>query len=87
MVVGIPADGVTVPYDPGILTSMNQAIVGSRMGRTVLARDIPWLIAHWRAGRLKLAELISGRYPLARINEAIAEVKAGTARRNVIVFE
>ncbi len=87
VVVGIPPNGATVPYDPGTLTSFNQAIIGSRMGRTVLARDIPWLIAHWRAGRLKLAELISGRYRLEEINAAIAEVKAGTARRNVILFE
>ena len=56
------------------------------MGRAVLARDIPWLIEHWRAGRLKLAELVSGRYPLEEINAAIAATKAGAARRNVIVF-
>ena len=56
------------------------------MGRTVLARDIPWLIGQWRAGRLKLAELVSGRFPLERINEAIAEVKSGEALRNVIVL-
>lgn len=87
VVVGMPASGVTVPYEPVTLASMNQAIIGSRMGRTVLARDIPWLIEHWRAGRLKLAELISGRYPLEGINAAIAEVKAGTARRNVILFQ
>jgi Zn-dependent alcohol dehydrogenase len=65
---------------------MNQSIVGARMGRAVLARDIPWLIAHWRAGRLKLAELVSGRFALEQINEAVAATKAGAARRNVIVF-
>ena len=65
---------------------MNQSIVGARMGRAVLARDIPWLIDHWRAGRLKLAELVSGRYPLEAINAAIADTRSGAARRNVIVF-
>jgi Zn-dependent alcohol dehydrogenase len=83
----MPPNGTTVPYEPVTLASMNQAIIGSRMGRTVLARDIPWLIAEWRAGRLKLGELISGRYRLDEINAAIAEVKAGGARRNVILFE
>jgi S-(hydroxymethyl)glutathione dehydrogenase/alcohol dehydrogenase len=52
----------------------------------MLARDIPWLVEHWRAGRLKLAELVSARYPLEAINAAIAATKAGAARRNVIVF-
>jgi S-(hydroxymethyl)glutathione dehydrogenase / alcohol dehydrogenase len=39
------------------------------------------------AGRLKLDELISGRFPLSEINRAIAEVKEGHALRNIIVFE
>jgi S-(hydroxymethyl)glutathione dehydrogenase/alcohol dehydrogenase len=87
VVVGMPANGTTVAYEPVTLASMNQAIIGSRMGRTVLARDVPWLVDEWRAGRLKLGELISGRYPLEEINAAIAEVKAGAVRRNVILFE
>jgi Zn-dependent alcohol dehydrogenase len=87
VVVGMPATGVRVPYDPTTLAAMNQSILGSRMGASVPARDIPWLIAQWRAGRLKLAELVSARYPLTEINAAIAAAKSGTARRNVIVFD
>ncbi len=86
VVVGMPASGSVVGYDPTTLASMNQTITGARMGRAVLARDIPWLIGHWRAGRLKLAELVTGRYPLEEINAAIAATQAGAARRNVIVF-
>ena len=82
----MPPSGSVVGYDPTTLAAMNQSILGARMGRAVLARDIPWLIGHWRAGRLKLAELVSGRYPLEEINEAIAAAKSGAARRNVIVF-
>jgi Zn-dependent alcohol dehydrogenase len=86
VIVGMPPDGTSVPFDPTMLAAMNQSILGSRMGASVPARDIPWLIAQHRAGRLRLAELITGRYPLARINEAIAATRAGVARRNVIVF-
>ncbi len=86
VVVGMPATGTSVSYDPTRIASLNQSVIGVRMGRTVLARDVPWLIEHWRAGRLKLAELVTGRYPLERINEAIAEVRSGAALRNVIVF-
>jgi len=86
VIVGLPPSGTRIAYDPVTLASMNQRILGSRMGQTVLARDIPVLIAAWRDGRLKLEELVSGRYPLDRINEAIAATKAGTDRRNIIVF-
>lgn len=86
VVVGMPPSGSTASYEPATLAAMNQRVLGSRMGETVLARDIPWLIAQHRAGRLKLGALISGRFPLERINEAMAATKDGTARRNVIVF-
>ena len=41
----------------------------------------------YRQGRLQLDPLISGRYPLEEINEAIDSVKRGEALRNVIVFK
>ena len=39
-----------------------------------------------RTEALSLDELITARYPLEKINEAIALVEKGEARRNVIVF-
>jgi len=57
------------------------------MGSTVLKRDIPYLIDLYRQGRLKLDELITRRYRLEEINEAIVDTKAGNARRNVIIFD
>jgi Zn-dependent alcohol dehydrogenase len=86
VLVGIPASGVTVEIDPGNLASDNQRILGSKMGGARIREDIPKLIALYQAGVLKLDELISGRYPLERINEAIASVKLGHALRNVVVF-
>jgi Zn-dependent alcohol dehydrogenase len=56
------------------------------MGSTRLDVDIPLLIKSYRDGRLKLDELISGRYALEEINEAVASVMRGEAIRNVIVF-
>lgn len=86
VLVGLPPSGTMVGFDPTSLAAMNQRLIGSRMGQTVLARDIPWLIAQWRAGRLKLAELVTGRYALEEINAAIAATKSGAARRNLILF-
>jgi Zn-dependent alcohol dehydrogenase len=56
------------------------------MGSTRLTVDIPWYVSLYQQGRLKLDELISGRYPLEQINEAIVDVKQGEALRNIIVF-
>ncbi len=87
VLVGMPASGVTVDLDPGAIASDNQRILGSKMGGSVIHRDIPQLIDLYRQGRLKLDELISNRFPFERINEAIASSKSGEALRNVIVFD
>ncbi len=62
-------------------------MVGSKMGDVVIQRDIPWLIDLYQQGRLKLDELISGHWSFDQINEAIADTKTGSARRNVILFD
>ncbi|MEM6465745.1 MAG: Zn-dependent alcohol dehydrogenase [Pseudomonadota bacterium] len=86
VLVGMPPLDTMVEYDPLNMASLNQSILGSRMGQTVLKRDIPLLLEAYKDGRLKLDALVTGRYPLEQINEAMAEVRAGTALRNVIVF-
>ncbi|MCG6857781.1 MAG: Zn-dependent alcohol dehydrogenase [Salaquimonas sp.] len=87
VIVGMPPSGVMAEYDPATVAAWNQKILGSKMGETIISKDIPALTAAWQEGRLKLAELITGRYPLDRINEAIEGVVKGEALRNVIVFD
>ena len=41
----------------------------------------------YRQGRLKLDELITGRYPLEGINDAVADMINGLPGRGVIVFD
>ncbi|MGC9371108.1 MAG: Zn-dependent alcohol dehydrogenase [Paracoccaceae bacterium] len=86
VMVGMPHSGQKSSYEPVIVAATGQALVGSLMGDTVLARDIPWMVDLYQQGRLKLDELISGRWQLDQINEAIADTKSGAARRNVILF-
>lgn len=86
VIVGMPASGVTATIDPGMIANDNHRIIGSKMGSARIAKDIPHLVKLYEDGRLKLDELISGRYPLSGINDAIAEVASGQAIRNVIVF-
>ena len=87
VVVGMPPSGVTSSFDPGDLAGNGQRILGSKMGGGSIHRDIPALIALYRQDRLLLDELISGRFALDDINQAIADVKRGSALRNVIVFD
>jgi Zn-dependent alcohol dehydrogenase len=86
VLVGMPALGVKSEFDVLILADNSQRILGSKMGSSNIQTDIPKLIELYKQGRLKLDELITARYPLEEINEAIASVKRGEALRNIIVF-
>jgi len=86
VLVGMPALGVQSEFDVLTLADNSQRILGSKMGSSNIQSDVPKLIALYRQGRLKLDELITGRYPLEEINQAIASLQRGGALRNIIVF-
>ena len=86
VLVGMPPNGVLSDYDPGSFANYNQRILGSKMGSTRTQVEIPHLVELYKKGKLKLDKLITGRYPLNRINEAVASVERGEALRNVIVY-
>jgi S-(hydroxymethyl)mycothiol dehydrogenase len=84
--VGMPHSGDTSSYEPVIIAALGQGLRGTKMGDVVLTRDIPWMVDLYGQGRLKLDELISNIWSFDQINEAIADTKTGTARRNVLSF-
>lgn len=86
IMVGMPHSGAKSIYEPVLLAASAKGMVGSKMGDVVIQRDIPWMVDLYEQGRLKLDELISGRWTLDQINEAIEDTKSGAAKRNVIVF-
>ena len=86
VMVGMPHSGDMVSYEPVVVAAVAQQMIGSKMGDVVLSRDIPWMVDLYQQGRLKLDELVSGRWSLDQINDAIADTRTGAARRNVIVF-
>ncbi|MBY6067428.1 Zn-dependent alcohol dehydrogenase [Leisingera aquaemixtae] len=86
VLIGMPHSGAKAAYEPVVLAAVGQGLIGSKMGDAVIQRDIPWMVDLYQQGRLKLDELISGRWSLEQINEAIADTKTGSAKRNVIVF-
>jgi len=86
VLVGMPASGVMAAIDPGSIAADGQRILGSKMGSARPLIDVPMIVRLYREGRLKLDQLISGRYRLESINEALASSRSGAALRNVIVF-
>ena len=87
VIVGMPPAGTTLDYQPMDMADRSTRYLGSSMGQTNVARDIPWLIELYKQGRLKLDELITRRWTFDEINEAMADTKKGLARRNVIVMD
>jgi S-(hydroxymethyl)glutathione dehydrogenase / alcohol dehydrogenase len=86
IVVGMTAEGVKIRLDALDIADNALRILGSKMGSIRMPFDIQMLADWYLKGRLKLDELISGRYPLEQINEAIASASRGDALRNVITF-
>lgn len=84
--VGMPPNRATTPLRVAELVWSGQRLLGCRMGATRLAVDVPHLVDLYLSGRLELDRLITARYPLDRINEAIAAMETGESLRNVVVF-
>ena len=86
IIVGVPNAEATVPFPvlPHVL--QERRVIGSLMGSTRLSVDIPRLINLYQNGRLRLDELITERYALEQINEAIESTEKGNALRNMIEF-
>jgi len=87
VIVGMPSSDTRGDYDPGTMAAWGQKFVGTKMGNTVIAQDIPELLALYAEGKYQLDPLISGRYKLEEINQALDEVRSGKAVKNVIVFD
>ena len=85
--VGMPKTGDKSIYEPVMMAAVSQGMIGSKVGDVIIKRDIPWIVDLYEQGRLKLDELVSKTWRLDQINEAIADTKLGSAKRNVIVFE
>ena len=87
VVAGMTGVGEKLPLEAIDIGDNAVRIMGSKMGSTDLKRDMPQWIRHYQDGKLKLDELITDRYPLDRINEAVEAVRKGNVMRNVIVFD
>jgi len=87
VMIGLPNYKDQVSLTPLDMITTEKNLIGSFMGATNLKIDIPDLINLYQTGKLKLDELITGRFPLDKINEAMALTEKGEGLRNVIMFK
>ncbi len=86
VLIGLLPGGETAPLPVTRMALTEGRVIGSYLGSTRLTVLVPQLLELYQQGRLKLDELVTARYPLDQINEAITIVDRGEAVRNVIVF-
>lgn len=75
---------VSVPIMP--LVFEERVLTGSVYGSSRPRIDIPMLINLYRAGKLKLDELLTARYPFSQINEAYEALERGEGLRSIVTF-
>jgi Zn-dependent alcohol dehydrogenase len=63
-----------------------KTLTGSLYGSARPRIDIPKLISLYRAGKLKLDELLTRRYPFEQINQAFEALERGEVARSIVTF-
>lgn len=76
VLVGVPRAGQRATIDT-LPLHFGNTLTGSHGGGCRPERDIPRYIRLHAAGKLRLEELITDRFPLAQINEAIEGMRSG----------
>ncbi len=71
---------------PVIFTLTERKMMGCLLGSCNGRRDIPRLLALWRAGRLDLENMITQRRPLDDINDAFDDLTASRGLRTVLTI-
>jgi S-(hydroxymethyl)glutathione dehydrogenase/alcohol dehydrogenase len=72
--------------DAGIVFWGEKMVMGSNYGSARPRFDMPRLLSLYRAGKLKLDELVTRTYQLEEVNEAFTDMLNGEVARGVIRF-
>ena len=81
-----PPEGEMIRLTPHDLISGKQ-IAGSWGGATLPDRDIPAMFEIFQSANILLGSLLTKRYSLEQINEALDDLEAGTVFRPLIVMD
>jgi NDMA-dependent alcohol dehydrogenase len=86
VLVGLSAMGSSTPLSGAKLVRQEKTVIGSYYGTAHTARDFPFLLDLYVAGKLNLDRLISRTYRLVEINEAFDAMLKGEVARGVVTF-
>jgi Zn-dependent alcohol dehydrogenase len=86
VVVGLTSAEAMVGVNPLALVQQEKTLRGSLYGSARPRVDMPRLLDLYVAGKLKLDELITRRYPLAEANEAVGALRRGEVARAVLTL-
>jgi S-(hydroxymethyl)glutathione dehydrogenase / alcohol dehydrogenase len=86
VLVGMSPRSETITFSPNEFFQGEKTLTACAMGSSNLSIDVPNLVNLYQAKQIKLDELITGRYPLDKINDAITSMVKGEAIRNIIMF-
>lgn len=86
VIVGITPTSAEVSVPSLSLVYEERTLAGSLYGSARPKVDIPKLIDLYRAGKLKLDELLTRTYPFEQINEAYRALERGEVARSVVTF-
>ncbi len=84
VLIGQPAMGVGASFPVYDVTQFEHTILGSNLGGSSPALHVPPLAGLAERGDLDLASLVTHRFPLERINEAVELTASGEAGRVVL---
>ena len=86
VIVGVLGSSTMVPVSMFDVLVRERRIVGSLMGSVRPSVDIPRFVELYRRGDLQLDQMISGRFALEDINEAIQSARDLSSIRSLVVF-
>jgi Zn-dependent alcohol dehydrogenase len=86
VLVGLSEMDSTTPLSGAKLVRQEKTVIGSYYGTAHTARDFPFLLELYAAGKLHLDRLISRTYRLVEINAAFDAMLSGEVARGVITF-
>ena len=87
VVIGIPAPDATVTLPLINFPRGERRLVGSMYGSARMRVDMPRILSLYRAGKLKLDELVTRTYTLDQANDALNDLRAGRNARGLILFD
>jgi len=83
--VGLPNPAEQFSIPAVSLVADAKTVIGSYLGSSIPARDIPSYIGLWRAGRLPVERLLTSVSPLVDINALFDRLASGEAIRQVVI--